>query len=367
MADETRLWRALDLFRVAALCYAVISFAEVSGQMPRPWVGWGTLALITAWTGFLAWSQAPPVPVVIADLAVAVGAVLATRVADDPSRAGFAGQTLPAMWASAAVLAWAVWRGWRGGLIAGLILSVADLAEVGRPSSSTVYNVIILLLAGATVGYAVDVFRAGRRSLAQAVAVEAATAERERLAADIHDSVLQVLAFVQRRGAEIGGEAAQLGRLAGEQETRLRALVAVTPGSGAEVSGEQDVRAALSGFTGGRVSLVGPAEPVLLAADRVRALAAATGAALDNVARHAGEGRAWILVEDEPGTVTVTVRDEGPGIPPGRLEQAESEGRLGVAASIRGRITAVGGQVSVVSVPGQGTEVELRVPRGAGR
>ncbi len=359
-----RIWRALDLFRVAALGYAVVSYAGVSADIPRPWAGWLVLALLAAWTGLLAWFRVPAVPVVVADLAVAVAAVLATRVVDDPGRAGFAGQTLPAMWAAAAVLAWAVWRGWRGGLLAAVVVAVADLAEIGfRPSSSTVYNMIIVLLAGSVVGYAVDVFRAGRRSLARAVAVEAAGRERERLAGDIHDSVLQVLAFVQRRGAEIGGDAAELGRLAGEQEARLRALVALSPG----VTGgddETDVRAALTGFAGGRVSVTGPAGPVLLAADRAQALTAATEAALDNVRRHAGAGaRAWILVEDEPGAVTVTVRDDGPGIPPGRLAAAESQGRLGISASIRGRITAVGGQVEVIAVPGQGTEIELRVPR----
>jgi signal transduction histidine kinase len=68
-------------------------------------------------------------------------------------------------------------------------------------------------------------------------------------------------------------------------------------------------------------------------------------------------------VEDEPGRVTVTVRDDGPGIPEGRLAQAESEGRLGVAQSIRGRLRDLGGAAELVSVPGQGTEVELTVPR----
>ena len=37
------------------------------------------------------------------------------------------------------------------------------------------------------------------------------------------------------------------------------------------------------------------------------------------------------------------VRDEGPGIPDGRLEQAAAEGRLGVRESIRGRIADLGG------------------------
>src|SRR5690606_13885968 len=65
-----------------------------------------------------------------------------------------------------------------------------------------------------------------QRRLQEAAERGAATRERERLARGIHDSVLQVLALVQRRGAEMGGEAAQLGRLAGEQEATLRALVA---------------------------------------------------------------------------------------------------------------------------------------------
>lgn len=365
--DEVRLWRAVGAFRLVALVYAVATFAAISDDVPRPLSGWLTLAMITGWSAVLIWLRVPSPPVIVADLVIAVAAVLATRLVDDPSRPGFAGQTLPAMWAAAAVLGWGVWRGWRAGLLAGAVVALADLIEIGwQPSSSTIYNIILVLLAGGVIGYAVDVFRAGRRNLARAVAVEATTRERERLAADIHDSVLQVLAFVQRRGGEIGGEAVELGRLAGEQEARLRALVAVSPEGpgGPGGTGDQDVRAVLSGFTGGNVTLVGPAEPVFLAESVAQVLAAAAGAALDNVARHAGpNAKAWILVEDESEAVTVTVRDDGPGIAPGRLAEAESAGRLGMAASIRGRILAVGGRVSVVSVPGQGTEVEMRVPR----
>ncbi len=58
-----------------------------------------------------------------------------------------------------------------------------------------------------------------------ALEIEAATRERERLARDIHDGVLQVLAMVQRRASALGGEAAELGRMAGEQEVALRSLV----------------------------------------------------------------------------------------------------------------------------------------------
>jgi signal transduction histidine kinase len=69
-----------------------------------------------------------------------------------------------------------------------------------------------------------------------------------------------------------------------------------------------------------------------------------------------------VLVEAEPDAVTVTVRDDGAGIPAGRLAQAASAGRLGVAQSIEGRMRALGGTASITSAPGEGTEVELRLP-----
>lgn len=59
----------------------------------------------------------------------------------------------------------------------------------------------------------------------------------------------------------------------------------------------------------------------------------------------------------------LTVRDDGPGIPPGRLEEALAEGHLGVAKSIRGRVTELGGTCTLETAPGEGTEWEIRVPR----
>jgi signal transduction histidine kinase len=109
-----------------------------------------------------------------------------------------------------------------------------------------------------------------------------------------------------------------------------------------------------------------PAQAVLVKQAAADELASATRAALDNVRQHCGEQtRAWVLVEDEPGLVTVTVRDDGPGIPDGRLAEAAAAGRLGVSHSIHGRLRDLGGSASISSVPGEGTEVELRLPRGA--
>jgi signal transduction histidine kinase len=137
------------------------------------------------------------------------------------------------------------------------------------------------------------------------------------------------------------------------------------PDGGAAAEEEaQDLRTLLAPYAGSRVSFAEPGAPVLLRASGARELTAAVGAALDNVRRHAGAGaQAWILLEDEPDEVIVTVRDDGPGIAEGRLADAEREGRLGVALSIRGRLRDLGGSAELLSVSGQGTEVEMRVPK----
>jgi signal transduction histidine kinase len=224
---------------------------------------------------------------------------------------------------------------------------------------------------------------AAEQRLAEAVRLAAATRERERLARGIHDGVLQVLALVRRRGTELGGAAGELAVLAGEQETALRTLITTPPptpalpGSAAAAgpvgrhrprpragpAPDVDLRALVGVRRSEVVTVSGPAEPVLLPGAVAGELAAAVAAALDNAAVHGG-GRAWVLVEDLGAEVAVSVRDEGPGIPAGRLEQAEADGRLGVASSMRGRISELGGTMSVHTVPGEGTEVEFRLPRG---
>jgi signal transduction histidine kinase len=125
-----------------------------------------------------------------------------------------------------------------------------------------------------------------------------------------------------------------------------------------------DMSALLASLASSGVTVSAPGTAVMLPTYAAGELVAAVRAALDNVARHAGDGaHAWILLEDEPDAVLVSVRDNGPGIPEGRLADAEKEGRLGVAQSIRGRLRDLGGTVEVVSVPGQGAEVEMRLKK----
>jgi signal transduction histidine kinase len=64
--------------------------------------------------------------------------------------------------------------------------------------------------------------------------------------------------------------------------------------------------------------------------------------------------------------VVVSIRDDGVGIPAGRLDQAVSEGRVGVAKSIVGRMNWLGGSAHLNTGPGMGTEWELTIPRTGG-
>ncbi|MFF3510628.1 MacS family sensor histidine kinase [Streptomyces sp. NPDC002573] len=390
MSVEQPLWRALTAYRVLTMLYAIGLFATAYGRFARPWLAIAYYVVLVVWTlatlPRVANAASCTKRFLAVDLAAALTGILLTPLADTHARVVAGGPTLPSIWTAGSVLAYAVKGGWRWAALASTLVAAANLVERGAPARDTVHNVVLVCIASIAIGYVVEVARASERTLARALEIEAATRERERLARDIHDGVLQVLAMVQRRGTALGGEAAELGRLAGEQEVALRTLVTggLVPLSrvsedaalGAVVrvvdepdaeDGPVDLRLLLAPYACARVTLSEPGAPVPLAPAAAREIAAAVGAALDNVRRHAGpEARAWILVEDEPDGIVVTVRDDGPGIPEGRLVQAEGEGRLGVAQSIRGRLRDLGGTAELISVPGQGTEVELKIPKDAG-
>jgi len=295
------------------------------------------------------------------DLIVTTGLLLSTFGLQDPAalRAG----TVPvtATWVAGPVLVWAVRYGRVAGAAVALIVSACDFALRGWTFVVPPNGEVLLLLAGVVVGHVARLAAALETERQHVDRAEAASQERERLARDIHDSVLQVLALVARRGLEAGGEAAELGRLAGQQEAALRALIGVET---AADSGDVDLSALLVSFATDWVTVSAPAGPVRIDGKAAEESTAAVRAALDNVRRHCGEAaHAWVLVEDEMDVVTVTIRDDGPGIAAGRLAEAAAAGRLGVSQSICGRLRDLGGSADIRTAAGEGTEVTLRLPR----
>ena len=80
-----------------------------------------------------------------------------------------------------------------------------------------------------------------------------------------------------------------------------------------------------------------------------------------NAAKWSGAEVISLYAEVEPNAVSLFVRDRGRGFDP----TAVPHDRRGLSESIHGRMLRRGGTANVVSVPGQGTEVALSIPRPA--
>jgi len=362
-AVETRLFRALAVLRVVLLLNTLVLLALRAQDVQRPTVAVVGVVAMVVWTAFATWAYAAPrrrTPVLLAaDLAIALALVVASPVVMEDGVTA----SLPSFWVIGALVAWAIHYRWLGGLVAGALLATADLLrqDIDR---SDYGNAFLLVVGGTILGYMCGSLQqmATERDAAERAAATAA--ERARLARAVHDGVLQVLALVQRTGRELGGGAAELGRLAGEQERELRALIRVQDDTAP--AGRTDLAAALGRFERDpAVTVSTPATPVEMPTATAQELVAAVGACLDNVRTHVGAGApAWVLLQAHPDRVEVSVRDDGPGIPTGRLAEAAAQGRLGVSESIRARLADLGGTADLTT-GAFGTEWELVVPLGS--
>ncbi|QVQ55046.1 PspC domain-containing protein [Spiractinospora alimapuensis] len=181
--------------------------------------------------------------------------------------------------------------------------------------------------------------------------------ERADIAAHIHDSVLQTLALIQRKS----DDPREVQRLARVQERALRswlygsaATAATTVAVGmermaADVEQEHGVPI--------EVVCVGDAD----IDDTLRPVVNAAREAVVNAAKYAGVGSISVYCEVEPEEMLVFVRDRGAGFD---LESIPAD-RMGVRGSIIGRMERHGGSARIRTAPGEGTEVQLRMPRTA--
>jgi signal transduction histidine kinase len=321
---------------------------------------------LVVWTGVISWVyhaySRRTTAWVVADLGVALAAIALTAAVKD---SGYH-STLPGFWVMAAMIAWAIhWR-LQGGVAAAVLLSVDDFLTRHYLSETVYGNLFLLLIGGPIVGLMVDSLLRSATRTAAAERAAAAAVERTRLARVVHDGVLQALALVQRRAPELGSEGVELARLAGEQEIALRSLIRQQDTVDA-MPGVVDLVGALSALERRPgVTVAAPSDGAPVDSVTAECVVAVVSACLDNVVAHVGPAApAWVLLETSPSRVQVTVRDDGPGIAPGRLEEAEREGRFGVASSIRGRIEELGG-TAVLRTGDYGTEWELTVPLGSG-
>jgi signal transduction histidine kinase len=183
------------------------------------------------------------------------------------------------------------------------------------------------------------------------------TEERSEVAARVHDSVLQTLALIQRHA----GEPRRVAALARRQERELRGWLYDDRPLGDEesslVAGLSAAAADVEELHGIRVELASSGDCPLN--DATGALLLAAREAMTNAAKFSGVDEIDVFAEVTGDAVSVFVRDRGAGfdragVPPDRR---------GLTDSIEGRMERAGGSAVIATAPGEGTEVELGLPR----
>jgi signal transduction histidine kinase len=361
------MWRSAMLLRAITLLFAAGVVFDHSAKYANPTLAWVTIGVMAVWTVvtslYYLRLTVRPLWFILLDLVVCCAAMGVSRfVLTHEQLTELAVPLVPTVWVTTVVAVGAVRAGLTGGALFGLVLALVNYGVRGYIDTDLTRDMVLLVGIGAVLGLAATTSRQSAERLARALRVEAATAERERLARSIHDSVLQVLARVRKRGREVGGEAAELAEEAGRQEVALRALVSAAP-LGSTENGPADLRPRLQVMATDRHQVSVPATPVMVPAPAAGELTYLVREALENVTRHAGrDARAWVLLEDLGDEVVLSIRDDGVGIPAGRLSAAEHEGRMGIARSIRGRVNDLGGTIMLETAPNSGTEWEIRIP-----
>ena len=236
-----------------------------------------------------------------------------------------------------------------------------------KASLDSIYSVILggailvivtMLRAAAT---AVDTAQAtALEGYAHAVRAHAMEAERVRVDAIVHDSVLTTLLYASR--ADTAEEQRLAAAMASSAIGHLRDAALVSPDDGSTVRVSAlalTTRAAIEELEGGfevTATRLGTRSMPAAAAEAVRA--AALQAAVNSV-NHAGPGaNRTVRMTAHHGGIQIVVSDDGRGFDP---QQVPSE-RLGVRVSIQERVANVGGAAELESAPGAGTTVVIRWP-----
>ncbi|MDQ3645582.1 MAG: hypothetical protein M3345_01450 [Actinomycetota bacterium] len=382
------LERGVLVFRWVWLVWLTAVAGFGSEAFSRPWLAWTSIAVAGAWTTWLTvgahrWDER----VLGMDLGICAWMIVASAIVVPDGALLSSRPFFAAGYPMSAALLWGVARGPWAGAIAAVVLGVAQLAS--RPLNGVALSgltaaqsvgltgaVLNYLVAGVAVGLVSRLLTRSEEKVQTATEElvgererAARLAERESLARQIHDSVLQALALVHKRGRELAArdrippdEVAQLSEIAGRQEVELRRLILREP-QGAP-TGSVSLRDALERV--GRdlegvpvtVSTVGA---IWIEAHDAQEIAAATKQALENVRQHAGASRASVFAEHDASGLSVSIRDDGRGFvyDEGRLR---ADDKAGILKSMKGRIEDLGGTMSVDSEPGRGTEIEFRLP-----
>src|SRR6266545_3120388 len=403
-AERARAVLSLGILALRWVTLALMTLmAVITGDLQRPLLAGVAIAVTTAWTVWLTVSRPRgTAPVLATDLIVAVGLILVSGVVVAQGQVVGAHPFFASAYPVAAAVFWGATAGFRAGLASGAVLGVSLVAahfvsgidvlnETTPQLLSVASGALNFVLAGGAVGLvaqlldrsAAELRRAGEETM-RARERAARLSERESLARQIHDSVLQSLAMVHKRGRELAGagavpaeEVARLAEMAASQERALRALI--LRGLGEAPSGTASLRAALEELAQAGLPVplaVSATGPIWLPVHHVEELTAAVRQALDNVVAHAAASRVVLFAEEDDGTVVIAVRDNGAGFAydEARLAEAVARVRAGepvfsanLAGLVLGEFRRMSGAVPGSTEPGltpRETEVLKLVAKG---
>ncbi|MEZ7002229.1 ATP-binding protein [Streptomyces sp. AD55] len=204
--------------------------------------------------------------------------------------------------------------------------------------------------------------------------------ERQRLARDLHDSIVQQVFSISMQAKVMGVLGArtdtvpadsvrriadEVGALSKTVLTDLRAMVhELRPSLSTQLGLEEAVRAlaeSTTNRTGLRFDLVVGAGLEQIGAETAEDVYRVVAEAIHNVVKHAGARWVTLRMGVRDHSLVVTVADDGKGLPDPAGTGTPPGGGYGLT-SMRERAERWGGTVRVAPDPGGGTEVRLSVP-----
>ncbi|MGH2671422.1 MAG: sensor histidine kinase, partial [Actinomycetota bacterium] len=317
------------VYRWAAFLLTLVLAAVV--DLARPGATWFVLGALGAWiagiTAIRGWERAEVrwIDLVLTAAFLFVAPLLAAprSLAEEPF--------LAAAYPIATITAWAAAGLWPGVAVA-VALSVPlalsrPLNELsfdelsGGEIAGIVAQAVYYLLAAVTIGLfartldraSADLRRANEAALRERERA-ARSLEREVLARTLHDSVLQSLALVHRRGRELASraeidpaEVADLVRAVEEDERALRAILQREPedAPAGTLPLRTVLQAAAFGVSGVPIQ-VSTVDPVWIRASGAEEISAAVRQALENVARHAEASSATVFGERDGEEIAIS-------------------------------------------------------------
>jgi signal transduction histidine kinase/ligand-binding sensor domain-containing protein len=242
-----------------------------------------------------------------------------------------------------------------------------------------VFRLGVVVLIGVLGAAAAVLVQRRRQRLAQETLkgqYEAALGERARIAQELHDTLLQGFTgiTIQLRAIQrtIGvrpqeGVVALDGALSAADTALRDARNSIWDMRAVELEG-RDLPAALEGAVRSVTAQASVALEFTVRGDhrpltpQVATTALRIGReAVLNALKHADAQKIQVQLDYGPRILTLQVRDDGRGMPPGAAEAAATDGHLGLAG-MRARADRVAGSLQVTSAPGQGTIVRASLP-----